>query len=130
MYLLDTSVCVHILRGDAPSIARLATLGPDDIALSAMTVAELRFGAMKGKTTKQALIKLESFLSVFPILAFDASAAELHAMSRVSLTNAGTPIGERDLVIASIALAHELILATGNVRELKRIPTLKVEAWT
>jgi hypothetical protein len=39
-------------------------------------------------------------------------------------------IGANDLLIASIALAHGLIVATGNVREFQRIPGLAVEDWT
>jgi tRNA(fMet)-specific endonuclease VapC len=47
----------------------------------------------------------------------------------VALSRAGTPIGERDLVIASTALAHGLTVATGNIGEFARVPGLRVEAW-
>lgn len=127
--LLDTSVCVQLLRGDRAVEARLAQLRPADTALSAMTVAELRFGALKGRAAKQKLAELEAFFSVFDVLPFDAEAAAAHAASRLVLAKAGTPIGERDLVIAATALVHGLTVATGNVREFRRVPGLKVAEW-
>ena len=40
------------------------------------------------------------------------------------------PIGERDLLIASIALAAHLTLVTPNAAEFSRVPKLRVEDWT
>lgn len=128
-YLLDTSVCVHALRAHKPTLRRLAELGPDAVALSAMTVAELRYGAMKSRAPEAASARLDQFLAVPEILAFDADAAEHHASARRSLEKAGTPIGERDLVIAATALAYGRGVATANAREFRRVPGLGVEEW-
>ncbi len=128
-YLLDTSVCVHALRAHEPTLRRLAELGPDAVALSAMTVAELRYGALKSRAPEAASARLDQFLAVLEILAFDAEAAEYHAHGRRALEAAGTPIGERDLVIAATALVHVLVVATANAREFRRVPGLGVEEW-
>lgn len=128
-YLLDTSVCVHALRAHEPTLRRLAELGPDAVALSAMTVAELRYGALKSRAPEAASARLDQFLAVPEILAFDAEAAEYHAHGRRALEAAGTPIGERDLVIAATALAYGLVVATANAREFRRVPGLGVEEW-
>lgn len=128
-YLLDTSVCVHALRAHEPTLRRLAALGPDAVALSAMTVAELRYGALKSRAPEAASARLDQFLAVPEILAFDAEAAEYHAHGRRALEAAGTPIGERDLVIAATALVHVLVVATANAREFRRVPGLGVEEW-
>jgi tRNA(fMet)-specific endonuclease VapC len=128
-YLLDTSVCVQVLRGHEPSLHRLSTMRPDEIALAAMTVAELRYGASKSRLARVAHDLLDAFLEPAEILPFDRDAAEQHASSRRALDLAGTPIGERDLVIASTALARGLIVATHNVREFVRVPGLDLEAW-
>jgi len=128
-YLLDTSVCIDVLRAREPATTRLIGLGPDAVAVSAMTVAELRFGALRNRAPAGAGERLERFLSLLEILAFDHEAAEHHATARVALSRAGTPIGERDLVIASTALAHGLTVATGNIGEFARVPGLRVEAW-
>jgi tRNA(fMet)-specific endonuclease VapC len=39
-------------------------------------------------------------------------------------------IGERDLLIASIALAADLTLVTHNAAEFSRVPSLRIEDWT
>lgn len=128
-YLLDTSVCIDLLRAREPTMRRLAEIGMDAVALSAMTVAELRFGVLKGRAPAVAGEWLDQFLAIQEILAFDVMAARHHASVRLALAQAGTPIGERDLVIAATALAHGLVVATGNVREFGRVPGLGVEGW-
>ena len=94
-----------------------------------MTVAELRYGALKSRAPEAASARLDQFLAVPEILAFDAEAAEYHAHGRRALEAAGTPIGERDLVIAATALVHGLVVATANAREFRRVPGLGVEEW-
>lgn len=128
-YLLDTSVCVDLLRARQPALRRLAELGPDSVAISAMTVAELIYGLYRARAAYEAAERLDQFLSIIDVLAFDRSAAMHHARARRALAVAGTPIGERDLVIASVALAHGLTVATGNLREFRRVPALRVEEW-
>ncbi len=128
-YLLDTSVCVQVLRGQAAAVRRLSALSPEDVALPTMTVAELRYGAMRAKLSRAAHSRLDTFLSVFDVVAFDAEAAEHHARIRHALASTGLMIGERDLVIAATAAAYGLAVATGNLREFQRVPGLVVEAW-
>ena len=94
-----------------------------------MAIAELRYGALRAKITRAAHARLDNFVSVFDVVAFDADAAERHATIRHALAMSGTPIGERDLVIAATALAHGFIVATANLREFQRVPKLTVEAW-
>ncbi len=128
-YLLDTTVCVQVLRGDRAAGRRLAGLSPDDVALSVMSVADLRYGALKSRRPTAKIAALEVFLAAFTLLAFDPESAEQHAAVRHVLALAGTPLGERDLVIAATALAQGLVVATGNVREFRRVPGLGVEEW-
>lgn len=128
-YLLDTSVCVQLLRGDAATAERLAKVSSADAVLSAMTVAELRYGVLRGRSSSRTRVLLDDFLAAFEILPFDERCAELHASVRHALAGVGTPIGERDLVIAATALSQELVVATGNVRELGRVAELCVEEW-
>ena len=41
----------------------------------------------------------------------------------------GTPIGARDLLIASHAVSLDAVLVTANTREFERVPDLKTENW-
>lgn len=128
-YLLDTSVCVQVLRGQAAAVRRLAAHRPEDVALPTMAIAELRYGAMRAKLSRAAHARLDTFLAVFDMVAFDVAAAEQHARIRQALATTGMPIGERDLVIAATAVAHGFIVVTGNLREFQRVPGVAVEAW-
>jgi tRNA(fMet)-specific endonuclease VapC len=129
-YLLDTSVCVAVLRGRDPVLRRLAEVGPGAVAVSAMTAAELRYGVLKSRDPAATGAEVERFLGLLEALPFDEAAAEVHARVRRALEVAGQPIGERELVIAATALAHGLPVATGNTREFRRVSGLAVEDWT
>lgn len=72
---------------------------------------------------------IELLLLEVPSLPFDDAAAEVYARIRADLAKLGTPIGPHDLQIAAIALLHQQIVVTNNVREFSRIPSLVVEDW-
>jgi tRNA(fMet)-specific endonuclease VapC len=64
-----------------------------------------------------------------PVLDVDVRAARVAGAVRAELAARGTPIGPYDVLIAGQARAEDLILATGNVREFRRVKGLKVETW-
>lgn len=128
-YLLDTDTCIEVLRRRGPVVERVRQLSPDDLALSAMTVAELRFGALRSSDPERSLAAVEAFLEApLEIIAFDAEAARHHAEIRLALRS--QPIGERDLVIAATARTGPLIVVTGNRKHFERVPGLAVEDWS
>src|SRR5207249_1133472 len=97
------------------------------IVVSVVTIAELAYGSLKHADPDAHRNAWEAFVTVFEVLAFDEEAARTHAEVRYTLRSA--PIGERDLLIAAIALPRSLILVTHNVREFRRVPGLRVEDW-
>lgn len=128
-YLLDTDVCIEVLRGRDPTVSRVRRESPDDLAVSAMTVAELRFGALVSTAPERTMAAVEAFLAApIEVVPFDGEAAGEHARVRRALRHA--PIGERDLVIAASACARALVVVTGNRRHFERVPGLAVEDWT
>lgn len=128
IWLLDTNVLIHVVRGRPPAVrARLQQQSPDDIAISSVTVAELWYGAEKSSNPTRKREAWEAVLAPFQVVAFDRGAAEHHARIRFLLRH--RPIGERDLLIASIALACDLTLVTHNAAEFSRVPELRVEDW-
>ena len=128
-YLLDTNTCVYALKRAPRVLERMRALTPDDVAVSSVTLAELWFGARKSGRPEKTRASVDAFLLPLAILDFDAKAAEEYAEFRLHLESAGTPIGERDLLIASTAAAHGLTVVTHNTREFARIPDLGVEDW-
>jgi tRNA(fMet)-specific endonuclease VapC len=126
--VLDTDVCVEWLRRRKGVPARLKALSPADLAITTMTEAELRFGALRSRDPEGNLEQIEAILeSGLSLLPFDRAAALHHAAIRYALRAA--PIGERDLVIASVARSSGFAIATGNAAELARVPDLIVDDW-
>jgi tRNA(fMet)-specific endonuclease VapC len=128
-YLLDTDSVSYALRGVGEVGTRLRALRPSAIAISALTLAELRFGAdRKGSRKLHALI--DTFAGAVTVAAFDEHAAREFGRVGNLLAERGTPIGEMDTLIAAHAIALKKTLVTNNVRHFVRVPGLAVENWT
>ncbi len=129
-YLLDTNVWIEYLRGRNPRIAgKIQSLRPRDIAMSAVTVGELSYGAYRSADPAANLALLDDLLASFVSLPFDDVAAESFGEQRAILAAVGKLIGPLDLQIAAIALVGGLILVTHNTAEFSRISGLKLEDW-
>ena len=128
-YLLDTNICIYVINEHpAHVLQRLIQAGRDSLAISTVTVAELAFGIAKS-TRADSRAKLENFLSKFPILDWDQDAAWVYGNVRKTLEEKGQRIGERDLLLASQALALGATMVTNNTREFERVEGLKLENW-
>ena len=129
-YLLDTNTCIRYLNGRSPAVLeRLDALPDSDIAVCSVVKFELRYGALRSDYVEKMLEKQEIFLNRYASLPFDDAALFHAARIRADLAQAGTPIGPYDLLIAAIALTHDLILVTHNVKEFGRVTRLKIEDW-
>lgn len=127
-WVLDTDVCVEWLRRRKGVVERLRGLSPADVAITTMTEAELRYGALLSRDPAGNLEQVESILeSGVTLLPFDRSASAHYAELRLALRS--KPISERDLIIASVARSAGYVVATGNVREFARVPGLPVDRW-
>jgi tRNA(fMet)-specific endonuclease VapC len=130
IYLLDTNVCIAAINpGESPIKECLARHAPADLALCSVVRAELLWGAWRSRRPESNLALLEKFFALFRSLPFDDSAAQHYGRIRANLTAKGTPIGPNDLMIAAIALAHDLILVSHNTREFSRVEGLRLEDW-
>jgi tRNA(fMet)-specific endonuclease VapC len=128
-YVLDTNSCIYALKGRGRVVERMREHLPAEFAVTTITLAELWFGAHKSTRRAVARREVDAFLEPFRVLPFDREAAETYARVRSDLERIGRPIGERDQLIASIALALDLTVVTHNLGEFTRVPDLKVEDW-
>ena len=129
-WLLDTSVCVPLInRSDEDLAGRLLSHKPGSIYLCSVVKAELHFGAQNSQRVAENVRRLETFCAAFPSLPFDDEAAKHYGVLRAQLRREGRPIGANGLMIASIAVAGTITLATRNVDEFSRVAGLKIEGW-
>jgi tRNA(fMet)-specific endonuclease VapC len=129
-YLLDTNVCVDILSQRYPAVAeRLQRCSPEDLCISSVVVAELRYGADKSQRSAENHRRIDLLLGDIPCLDFDPNAASVYGRIRTDLEKHGEPIGPYDLMIAAHALSLRLTLVSDNVKEFKRVKGLQIDNW-
>lgn len=120
-YLLDTCVCIRLLRGGgAPVARRIAAAEPGTIAISAISHAELIDGAARGGAA--GLAALEALLEKVPVAAFDSEAARSFPAARLAR-------GRYDRLIAAHAMALGATLVTHNAGDFRKVPGLRIEDW-
>ena len=96
---------------------------------SSITLGELTFGARK-KGSVKLFEKIQQIVTTnLPVLSFDSNAAIRYGEVRATLEGQGTPIGDADIRIASIALVRGLTVVSGNIKHFQRVPGLSVENW-
>lgn len=130
-YLLDTNICVLLIRQKSPQVlAKLTSHSITDICISAITVAELQYGVQKSNQPTLNQQALDQFLLPLNVIPFDEQDAIDYGYIRANLEAQGLPIGALDTFIAAQALQYNLVLVTNNVREFARVAGLTVEDWT
>lgn len=130
MFLIDTNICIYLIKNRSTKLsAKIETHAPYEIAVSAVTVAELEYGIAKSKLIEQNRTTLQNFLSAFEIIPFDDRDAEQFGAIRALLERRGEPIGPYDLQIAAQGLARRWTVVTNNEEEFRRVPGLNVENW-
>lgn len=127
-FLLDTNAVIAVLN-DAGSRAarRLRRERPADVAVSAVALHELFYGAFRSARAERNLALVEALR--FEVLEFGKEDAREAGEVRASLAARGTPIGPFDTLIAGQARARGLVLVTRNTREFERVPGLRIEDW-
>lgn len=130
-YLLDTNICIELIRKRSPRTARrLTSRAVEEVAVSSLTVAELEYGVAKSRFGSVDRDRLDQFLTPLQMLAFDDAAAQAYGPIRADLEQRGELIGPIDLLLAAHALSLGAIMVTNNRAEFARVTGLVVEDWT
>lgn len=130
MYMLDTDICIYVLKNHSDKLRHKFKV-TKDICISSVTYAELCFGIENGRTHLKAeqWRQLEVFTQRLLVVSLDENSGKYYGSIRAQLKKDGTPIGNNDLFIAAHALSTNAVLVTNNVREFNRVPNLVVENW-
>lgn len=132
-YLLDTSICIAILKKD-PNVAKaISQIEMARCYISEITVIELKVGAIlgKAKAPKGRYIDqhIDSFISNLTIVPIN-TCVDFFAEEKVRLQLAGTPAHNNfDLLIGCTAVTNNLIMVTDNIKDFKNIKGIKIENW-
>ena len=93
-YLLDTNICVFVIRSKSQlALQRLRQHPAGVVAISTITLAELRYGADKSRDPPKNHAAMNAFLTPLEVVEFDAQAAEQYGSIRADLEKRGLPIG-------------------------------------
>jgi tRNA(fMet)-specific endonuclease VapC len=129
-YMLDTNICVEIIRGRSPSVLRhLLRISPADVCISIITLGELEFGVAKSAAPERNHLALLEFLAPIDVQPLSDGAAAVYGRIRAELEAKGKGIGALDALIAAHALALGLTLVTNNEHEFRRVSGLRVVNW-
>jgi len=126
--MLDTDTVSLLVRKNPLVIKNLIKHEKDEICISAITYAELRFGLEK-KGSEKLQNEVNAILGKLSIIDFNSSQSEIYGKLRLKLENSGRPLGDMDILIASAALSIGAILVSHNVKHFSKIPGIKIEDW-
>jgi predicted nucleic acid-binding protein len=131
-YLLDTDVLSQLTR-ERPHpqvIRRIFTIPFSRQFSSTISIGEMFYGAYRSARPDYHLKRIRDIiLPHFHILAFDLAASEHYGQVRANAERTGHPLAISDMLIAAIALAHNLVVVTGNRQHFLPIPGLEMEDW-
>ena len=128
MILLDTDVCVEILRHNPRILARFRAV-QGEAGIPFMAAAELLFGAEKSDDPDRNREQVEELLGSVDIVESDENTIRTFGYVKAYLVRAGLAIPDADILVAAAALSRSCPLATGNVRHFSRIWGLQIQNW-
>ncbi len=131
LYCLDTNIVIDLLRGDKRLQATIESCIREKIGfcMTPIALAELFKGAYLAARQKDALRLVEDFVHSVELLNFTEQACKLFGYFHAELRKQGKQTQDADLMIGSIALAHDAALVTRNGKDFKNIAGLKIIEW-
>jgi len=128
MILLDTDVCIEILRGNKTVIEKRLECD-ERIAICFMTVGELFYGAERSKYKAKNKNLVDEFILSVDIINTDFEILKKFGELKSDLYGKNIMIPDADILIASTAFTKCSKLVTGNTKHFSRIENLLVENW-
>jgi len=128
-YLLDTNLCIRVLRDRPQGLRPKFNDVADSLCISTIVMTELLHGAAKSARPEHNRREVERFAARLEVLLFDDHAADHAADIRAVLERKGQSIGGYDVLIAGHARSRGLTVITGNLGEFSRVDGLRCEDW-
>ena len=127
-FLMDSDICVELIRGNNAIRSKVAQIGSKRCFISEITVAELRFGAERSKRREEEHYIVDWVCKGFTVLPI-SDAIRTFAIEKTKLWSIGQKIPDFDMLIGATALFHKLILVTNNTQHFERMQSVQLENW-
>jgi len=127
-YILDSNICIHLLRNREEVVNAIAQVGWDMCCISELTVVELYYGVECSNNPEQNRQKVDSFIADIEVLPFSLCIKEF-CRQKARLRTMGMLVEDFDLFIGSMAIATGYTLVTENTRHLSRLQGITLENW-
>ena len=116
MYILDTNMVSYIVKGRSLAASdQLINLSSNEVAaVSAITVAEIRYGLAKKPQATALKSLMDSFLASIQVLPWGTDDAEVYGTIRAKLEKRGITLGNMDMMIAAHAIVTKATLVTND----------------
>lgn len=128
MILLDTDVCIEILRKNI-NVINARDKYDDNVAISFITVGELYYGAKKSSNPGKNIKLIEEFLITINVIQSDIEIMKRFGELKAYLKINNQLLSDADILIASTAFTTAEKLITGNIKHFQRFPSLVLENW-
>lgn len=128
--ILDTDTCIYWLKGNKRIEKRVLAHGLRNCTMAVITECELYYGAMKSAKADKNLAVINELRRKVRTIHTGDGVAQRFGRIKSDLERKGLPVDDADLLIASIALAHDAILVSNNTGHFQRIAGLKIENWS
>ena len=127
-FLLDSDTCSAHLKARAGVLHRFVQHS-GRLYIPTIVLGDLHTWAHRQEDPRKRLEAIAALLEDVEVLVFDARCAEVFGVTRGGLLRLGISVPSVDLMIASVALAHDLTLVTHNTADFANVPGLRLEDW-
>jgi tRNA(fMet)-specific endonuclease VapC len=130
-YCLDTNIAVDFFRNDSCIVQRMQELEEQNVrfVITPITLSELWRGAYLAPRSEAPIKLVEDLLQRVELLGFTGEACKVYGERFAELKKKGKQTQDFDLMIASISIAHNMVLVTRNEKDFKNIKGLKYVVW-
>lgn len=128
-YLLDTNICIYFLKGRYGLVDKIESIGFENLFISEITVAELKYGVERSATPEKNRLIINQLINRFKILPI-FGALDVYAREKARLKKEGNIVDDLDLLIGATAVENNMVLVTNNEKHFVRLQHIKVENWT
>ncbi len=126
-YLIDTDISSYFLRGKYNLDRVFEQKGFQNLRISIVTVAELKVLVYRSAHSLINEYTINEFAQRVGILEVDQNTWEMYSMLKSETLNLGKKRGDLDILNASIARQHKLVMVTNNTRHYEDL--VPVQNW-